>query len=80
MAACKTHFVRKELPFSRCDLNRRYLVVPTAMQIWLIVTTELGQARVRRQSIQQACLAHALGDPFGIGGILEWQPINMISQ
>src|SRR5712692_8660720 len=30
------------------------------------------------RSIQQACLAHALGNPFGVRRILEWQTIDMI--
>ncbi len=30
------------------------------------------------RSIQQACLAHALGNPFGVRWILEWQTIHMI--
>jgi len=28
----------------------------------------------------KACLAHALGNPFGVRGILEWQSIDMIFQ
>src|SRR2546423_9112788 len=32
----------------------------------------------QRGSIQQTCLAHALGNPFGVRWILEWQTIHMI--
>jgi hypothetical protein len=30
------------------------------------------------RSIQQTCLAHALGNPFGVRWILEWQTIHVI--
>jgi hypothetical protein len=43
----------------------------------------LGRAAApgaRSRSIQQTCLAHALGNPFGVRGILEWQPTHMIFQ
>jgi hypothetical protein len=30
------------------------------------------------RSIHQTCLAHALGNPFGVRWILEWQTIHMI--
>jgi hypothetical protein len=36
--------------------------------------------RQARRLLLQACLAHALGNPFGVRGILEWQPIHMIFQ
>jgi hypothetical protein len=44
---------------------------------WLSVVTV---ANDNDQSIQQARLASALGNPFGVCRILEWQPINMIFQ
>ena len=44
---------------------------------WLSVVTVADD---NDQSIQQARLARALGNPFGVCRILEWQPINMIFQ
>jgi len=40
----------------------------------------VGVAENSNRSIQQACLAHALGNLFGVRGVLEWQPIDMIRQ
>jgi hypothetical protein len=44
---------------------------------WLSVVTVADD---NDRSIQQTRLAHALGNPFGVCRILEWQPINMIFQ
>jgi hypothetical protein len=40
----------------------------------------VNRADNSNRSIQQACLAHALGVLFGVRGVLEWQPIDMIRQ
>ena len=74
MAASNTRFTQNSLGQSKTPIDSDHGIYRDP---WLSVVTVADNSN---RSIQQACLAHALGNPFGVRGILEWQSIDMIFQ